>query len=255
MHTAWHANIRLRLLCLITFTLSALLPAAFLAVWIIRSQAENALQNTSNKQIALARTFALALDRYAEDRRAIFQQWADAFFQGNSNLASLDLAEKSGFLYLIVIEPDNSVRNTDPPGRPAPIPDSVRTLLVAHAGRTTAFTPAVIDSRGLPTIFITEKGPNGRIVAGALNTEPLRSMRKAVSFGTHGYAIIVDQAGKILAHPAQRLGGCDETVCRDRSRSKGDCRQNGRGAVLRTGTRRTSVGRISRTRARAAGAF
>ena len=98
----WQPKIRLRFLFLATFVLAALLPAALLAIWVINGTTERELDSTANKQIALARTFALSLDRYAADRLLIFDQYADAYVRNSANQPGLSLAAKSDFLYFVL---------------------------------------------------------------------------------------------------------------------------------------------------------
>ena len=239
-------TIRLRVLFLLTFALSALLPAAFLAVWTIGSQVERELENTQHKQIALAKTFALALDRYAEDRLSIFQQCAQAYFNDNISSTGLTIARKYGFLYFITISETNNsriipldsqseinkrlrfydplygvssahvvFRSTDT-GRGAAIqrfggsaismndpevPEPVLQAIADFAQDTAHFMPVIKDHRGKPTIFIVQRGVDGSIIAGALDAAPIASLQKAIGFGIHGHAVVVDQVGKVLGHP------------------------------------------------------
>lgn len=239
-------TIRLRALFLLTFALSALLPAAFLAVWTINSQVEHELQNTKKKQVALAVTFALALDRYSEDRLSIFQECAEIYFSDSITSAGLAIAQKYGFLYFVTIDKHGAskvihLRDTneinkqlkfyDPlygissahgiyrsvsAGNDATIPrfdrrsidmndpvppEPVHQAIAAFAQDTARFMPVITDYRDEPTIFIVQRGIDGRIIAGALATSPIADLQKAIGFGIHGHAVVVDQVGKILGHP------------------------------------------------------
>jgi signal transduction histidine kinase len=241
-----YRTIRLRALFLLTFALCALLPAAFLAVWTIGSQVEHELENTQNKQIALAKTFALALDRYAKDRLSIFQECADAYFHDNISSTGLTIAQKYGFVYFVTISKNNtskvirlyvdteinkrlkfydplygissahgvfnsSYTGSDPimqsfGGAPLgmeepALPAQVEQAIIAFAGDAARFMPVVVDYRGRPTVFIVQRGEDGRIIAGALDASPIADLQQAIGFGIHGHAVVVDQEGKVLGHP------------------------------------------------------
>ena len=246
MPKAEYKTVRLRTLFLLTFAFSALLPAAFLAVWTIGSHIEHELENTKRKQIALAKTFALALDRYAEDRMSIFQQCAAAYFDNSMSSTGLTIAQKYGFLYFVTVsnskaskvinlfddgETNKSLKFYDTlygvssahgvfrsayPGEApimqgfdgAPIstnepvlPMPVQQAIIAYSGDTARFMPVIADYRGKPTIFIVQRGEDGRILAGALDAAAIADLQKAVGFGIHGHAVVVDQVGKVLGHP------------------------------------------------------
>ena len=238
-------GLRIRTLFILTFVASALLPAAFLAFWVINSQTNREIETTRHKQIALARTLALALDHFAGDRMTVFRQCADAYFNHSMSEAGILMAQKSNFLYFVALENDggrivpfsgsskNAARirfnekiygysketrvfdirrpqdinaGSGAPGvnfRTTPRPASLEleSFLRSHATVTAQFLPVTLDHNGKPVIFVVQRGADGRIIAGALDTAPIATMQTQVSFGVHGHAVVVDQMGNTLGHP------------------------------------------------------
>lgn len=197
----WQPKIRLRFLFLATFVLAALLPAALLAIWVINGTTERELDSTANKQIALARTFALSLDRYAADRLLIFDQYADAYVRNSANQPGLSLAAKSDFLYFVFLYPEGMVAIDSVNGNESRLTDQIKSTLMQNAEDQSSFLPVMLDGKQTPTIFVARRYPDGKVVAGALTTNAISEMSKTVSFGVHGHAVIVDQAGSVIGHP------------------------------------------------------
>jgi hypothetical protein len=197
----WQPKIRLRFLFLLTFMLAAVLPAAFLAIWVIDRTTTAELESTARKQIALANTFALSLDRYVEGRILIFEQCANAYMSGTTSSSGLVLGEKLDFLYFSVLYPDGTVKTDrlgDDQNRLTP---EIEETLRQRAHLKTSLLPVMLDTQQTPTIFVVRRHTNGTIVAGAMTTTAISEMQETVSFGMHGHAVIVDQTRRALGHP------------------------------------------------------
>ena len=194
-------NIRLRFLFLASFGLVALLPVAFLAIWVISRTAQHEVDNSASKQVSLATTFAMALDRYAVDRMLIFDQCAKAFVNSFSNPAAFELAAKSDFQYFAVIPPNAAAQTFSTTRQSITIPADNVDYLRQNAKPYATILPLVPGLEKQPTLFIARMDQDGTIIAGALGTSAIRQMQTAVSFGVHGHAVVVDQAGTVIGHP------------------------------------------------------
>ncbi|MFT5489418.1 MAG: PAS domain S-box-containing protein, partial [Alphaproteobacteria bacterium] len=63
------------------------------------------------------------------------------------------------------------------------------------------FFPVRLDTRGRPTIYLAKVLPNGDIAIGVLSTDFIRNLQQSIAFGEGGHAAIVDETGRVLAHP------------------------------------------------------
>ncbi len=200
---AWRTRLRLRYLFLATFTLVTVLPAIALTVWVSMQALTREKQLTGEKQQHLAQIVAFGLDRYANDVRAAFEHMATLNSQTLDNFAIFRFARNLRFRYIALFDKDGGVRNfTDfeYSGSRRLDPRTLATV-AAHATTETAFLPVMSDGSGEPTIFIAKAKPDGTVLAAALSNEHIRAAQRAVTFGVHGHAVIVDQLGQIIAHP------------------------------------------------------
>ncbi len=197
----WKPKIRLRFLFMLTFVLAALLPAAFLAVWVFNRTTEHEFANTAAKQIALARTFAMSLDRYAADRLLIFEQCAESYLQGAITNSEQALARKSDFVLFAALHTDSAGWTSVSSGNETALTQQMISAIARDARSQTAFLPVMLDGQGKPILLMAKRFPNGDILAGGLSAHAISSMQKTVSFGVHGHAVIVDQFGHALGHP------------------------------------------------------
>jgi diguanylate cyclase (GGDEF)-like protein/PAS domain S-box-containing protein len=65
------------------------------------------------------------------------------------------------------------------------------------------FAPVMGGANGDPLIFIGEKLDRDLYALGAVSTDYLVELQGSITFGRKGHAAIVDQTGKILAHPRE----------------------------------------------------
>ena len=210
------SQLRLRYLFLVTFTLVAVLPAVTLTAWVVDHALTQERQSSGAKQQHLAGVVAFGLDRYANDVRAAFEHMASLDYGTFDKRATMRLARNLGFRYALLIGPDGGqIEFTDfehgPEGR---TDEELRARIVETAVQSPRFLPVITDGAGQPTVFITEAYQDGTVIAAALSTGHIRATQRAVSFGTHGHAVIVDQLGKVIAHPNAEL----ETSVRSLSR-------------------------------------
>jgi signal transduction histidine kinase len=199
----WRPKLRLRYLFLATFTLVAVLPAVALTLWVSMQALHREKISTGSKQHHLAQLIALGLDRYTRDVRATFEHMASLDFGARDSEAVFRLAQNLRFRYLALITKDLTISEfTDfeygPSGRLDP---STIQFIAQHATQSPELLPVVRDGLGEPTIFVVESYADGSILAAALALEHVQAIQKAITFGTHGHGVIVDQLGQIIAHP------------------------------------------------------
>ncbi len=200
---AWRPRLRLRYLFLATFTLVAVLPAATLTLWVSMQALTREKASTGAKQQHLAQVVALGLDRYARDICATFEHMASLDFGERDSQAVFRLAQNLRFRYIALISDGSTIQEfTDfEYGQPGRLTPETVAFINEHATQSPDILPIIRDGSGEPTIFVVEAYPDGSTLAAALSIEHIQAIRKAIEFGIHGHGVIVDQTGRVIAHP------------------------------------------------------
>ena len=73
--------------------------------------------------------------------------------------------------------------------------------LAANARGQIALSNLYHDPAGRPVFYLVRQLPAGRLGVGVVATSYLVSLQQAIAFGDHGYALIVDGKGQVIAHP------------------------------------------------------
>ncbi len=199
---------RLRTMLFIGFTLIAIIPVGLLAAWQQQSAFEKELAEVSERHLLIARNLSQALDRYSQDAEAVFELAALEMTDPNGPSSGIGtLLGSMGFRHACVIGPDGRIEASAggaevgvPIGTDIPNFADIRAMAPAEV-LATGFTGVMPDRKGTPTLYILKKLPGGRLALGTLGTGFIAEVQKAISFGKRGHSAIVDQFGRVIAHP------------------------------------------------------
>ena len=196
---------KLRWLILIAFIGVTLIPVAFLGIWPHSKSLQNEVDRVSDQHVLLARHLKLAMERYHRDAVSVFDLLVSNALSGQSLEGANRLMENLNFGHICLanVSDGRMVHSLGPNSAPCPaaIPQKRLALFmsIAKEGQTN-LTGVLPNPEGNPTIYLLQR--RGDLVAvGALNTNYLRGLGKAVAFGQRGHAAIVDQHGHVIAHP------------------------------------------------------
>ncbi|MCZ6510585.1 MAG: sensor histidine kinase [Alphaproteobacteria bacterium] len=196
---------KLRWLILIAFVGVTLTPVAFLGIWPHSKALQNEVDRVSDQHVLLARHLKLAMERYHRDAVSVFELLVSSALSGQSLDGAVRLMDNLNFGHICVanVSDGRTVHSIGPNSAPCPaaIPQKRLALFVSIAKEgQTGLTGVLPNPAGNPTIYLLQR--RGDLVAvGALNTNYLRELGKAVAFGKRGHAAIVDQNGLVIAHP------------------------------------------------------
>jgi hypothetical protein len=201
------SRLSLRHVLPILFFLLAAIPAGAIGVIISQSAWKHELRNVHDQHLQLARHIAGALERYAVDAAAAF---ALAVSNLERNQPVTDLAvllDRLHFKHVCLVDATGQVKRliaSDPTLQLQRLPQSLLDLLSAKGTdiiSQPAFRAVRLDGRRDPTIFLTAPLDGQLFAVGALGTDYFVALQRAIRLGTTGHAAIVDQHGRILAHP------------------------------------------------------
>lgn len=203
------------------FLVVALLLAV-LGVQLYRAAWADAWREVHDKHRVLAINLAKPVSGYVQDRRYTVASIA-ASLSGDSAPGERLAAAPGGLLNafqrgvdgirsLTLLDPRGRLLHTSwpealtPAGRRALADSSVFYSVVASGGDYLGGI-AASPYDGEPSVMLgwPVRDPGGRLSAvllGELSMAPVEAMRRAVRFGEGGHALVVDQFGRLVAHPS-----------------------------------------------------
>lgn len=200
-------KLNLRVFLTVAFTLTATVPVIYLALWVERTAFETELEAVREKHLLLAKNITAALERYAADTRSTFN-YLVSLGQTIGGPYPEDvriLARKFSIECLAFVTFSASGRTVQalltPLDEGAAFPDAMFGLLGSAEENVTSFSPVMPDGTGEPKLFIYRRIDESRVAIAAIATTYFSRLQRAITFGRKGHAAIVDQAGRIIAHP------------------------------------------------------
>lgn len=180
------------------------LPLSVFWLWPHSSALQNQIDEVRDRHLLIARNLGAALQRYHRDASATFDFAADSLLAGAKTPISGALMDNLRFRSICLIEEGTGriVAGSTTYGEctgavPADRMSFFRTIA---AEGSTAIT-GVHAARGGEPIMCFVRRSGSHMVIGILDTAYFVELAKSISFGIRGHAVIVDQEGKVLAHP------------------------------------------------------
>ncbi|ANK81918.1 MAG: hypothetical protein TEF_14780 [Rhizobiales bacterium NRL2] len=197
----------LRSMLLVAFFLVAVIPVGLLAFWTQRSAYEKELDEVSERHLLLAKNLSHALDRYARDVEAVFQLSIAAMDGGTTIDGGVArLLVEMGFEHDCIVDetgrPISIILNIeDREGYYTPAEMSELQAAAKAADGDVVFTGVRANWAGQPKLVVVRQLDDGRTALGVLGMNYLLRLQKEIAFGERGHSAIVDQFGRVLAHP------------------------------------------------------
>ena len=199
----------LRTILLVSFTLISAIPVFILAGWVQQTALQNEYDAVYEKHLIIAKNLTGSLNRYVSDLKSGIRIAGTSAENGRKPtevhrfLSELDvsqvwvLKDSTTELYMDFSGKDNFSN----------FPTSVNQYFnenksVIEADVSGVYVSGVMaGSQGKPVFAAFRKLENGSYLVGILKTDYVVAVQQAISFGKLGHAAIVDQHGKVLAHP------------------------------------------------------
>ena len=185
------------------FALVAIIPIALLGIWIEETALQKEFDAVEEKHLLLAENITAALERYSADTRAALEMFADVPQSAETQKRLATFAEALGFRHFCIVDADGAVLHDFMPAdeNQTSIDAALIGEVLQQAGPEVTFLPVKADAAGRPTILLTRATDDGGAAVGALSTDYIVHLGEMIDFGNKGHAAIVDQAGRVLAHP------------------------------------------------------
>jgi signal transduction histidine kinase len=193
-----------RALVLVT-VLTVAVPMMLFWAWPHSRALQNEVDHVREKHLVLARNLGAALDRYSRDLVSTFDYLADGMLAGRPIVAPDQLLRSLKIRHLCLVDIPSGKILSSLGGLASPasgtLSKEVVARLVATAAERGSLPSHVMPSAdGAPALFLV-RTKGDRLVLANADTSYFRELAGAVSFGIKGHAAIVDQTGRVLAHP------------------------------------------------------
>jgi signal transduction histidine kinase/CheY-like chemotaxis protein/HPt (histidine-containing phosphotransfer) domain-containing protein len=196
---------RLRNLLFLTLSGVAVLPVLALAGWVYVRAHDREIQIVDDTHLLLARNLGAALERYSRDVMSAFELGSETLLAGAESGPMRKMMGDLNLIHLCLARVDDgrivrSITSSDD-ACPAAVPeDRLRIFLDIARPDRASFSGVMARPTGAPTLYVLRI--YGDLLAiGALSTRYIVERGKAIAFGEQGHAAIVDQTGRVLAHP------------------------------------------------------
>ncbi len=198
----------LRVFLTVAFTLIATVPVIYLALWVERTALENEISAVREKHLLVAKNITSALERYAADLESTFNYLVAVYAAPGRPAtapAELLLAGKFGIECLAVAtfgEGGRTERTLLMAVEGAErLPPGLFDFLRSAGASGTRFTPVMAGMSGKPLLFIYRRLSPDTVAVAAIDPGYFIRLQEAIAFGLKGHAAIVDQTGRVIAHP------------------------------------------------------
>ena len=196
---------RLRHLLFLTLSGVAVLPVLALSGWVYLRAHDREIQIVDDTHLLLARNLGGALERYARDVISVFDLAAETALSGGPTGKVAKLMQDLNLLHLCLVSADTgsvarSLVSSEYPCPETYAPDRMRVFLEVARADGATFSGVMARQNGAPTLYLLRRYGD-QLAVGAVSTRYIVERGKAIAFGEKGHAAIVDQTGRVLAHP------------------------------------------------------
>ena len=197
---------KLRYLLLLIFGLVTAVPLALFWAWPHSQSLIREMDDVRDRNLLIAKTIAISLGHYHADIVAAFRLIrANLAVHGQVEGAE-DLLQDLNFRNICIFDPESRrlrLRVDSFDNRcPESLTQAERTafLSLTGEGQEGSLSPVMAGPDGAPTLYIAAE-TGGLLAVGALYPDFFIELGKSVTFGRNGHAVLVDQTGRVLAHP------------------------------------------------------
>ena len=198
-------NFGLRPILTALFMAVAAVPVLLLGLWVEISAYQRELGEVRERHLLIARNLTLALERYVTDAGAVLTMFGSMVEQDIAFDGLPELGRKLGFVYFCTLQRGGPATDhvvMDTARTVALTADQVALVWDLASEPGVRFSGVMPDVDGIPTIFVVQAIEGDRLVMGALEMNYVREMQESIVFGERGHSAIVDQFGRVIAHPS-----------------------------------------------------
>ena len=196
---------KLRTFIFIVLLFVALVPTLLFEAIPYSGAYKKEVADVTERHLLLAKNIGLALERYNVDVRETFKTLVSNMILGKEITNTSKLLSGLNFTHICISSTTDSKVIYRLNEEVAPCPERIpaerqQYFLSIAKSETATFSPVLPGPNGQPMLYLVWL-VDDKLAVGAVATDYIVGLGKSISFGTRGHAAIVDQTGKIIAHP------------------------------------------------------
>jgi len=201
---------KLRTLIFVALILVSVLPVGILAYWQYQTANDNVFSVVENQHKVIAKNLAIALERYAADLRSTFRLTSENLHHAHQVEGLQQHLSELYFEHICSIDLDGNIQRYQcamscPQDLQFPKSVLVAITDTLRAARSNPgeiyFSPITYNPGGQPAIYLVSRMADDYIAIGEVQPDYIIDLQRGVAFGEKGHAAIVDQVGRVIAHP------------------------------------------------------
>lgn len=164
------------------------------------------VEAVEERHLLIAKNLAMTLEQYHDDLVSTFAAFAPDIILDRADEAEA-LFKDLHFRHVCVADAETGRVVTDfiTEGQPCPeqVPPARFAMFQAMAeGPRVSISGVQVPAGEAPRIYLVKRETD-HLVIGAIHTTFFREVQTRINFGDRGHAVVVDAAGRVLAHPRQ----------------------------------------------------
>ncbi|VAW71698.1 hypothetical protein MNBD_GAMMA12-22 [hydrothermal vent metagenome] len=204
-----HSKFTLRTLLFISFVFISTIPVIILSLWVYDSALKKEYTAVHEKHLIIAKNLTNSLSRYIVDLKTGLRIVS---FDKQNNPPSKSLLQFFNTLHVKQIWfMNNNLKNKAwlhaTTQNKAQIPDYLKQYLTKNKDKinlnnSQSHISGILGNDTSAKLFcVVRRLDRDTLLVATVGTEYILKIQKAISFGKRGHAAIVDQSGRVLAHP------------------------------------------------------
>ena len=192
----------IRVFVFIAILVVSIAPMAAILLQAQKTAFEREIQQVDHAHLVIADNLASTLERYAQDITSAFNFLVEA--RGTISPDAWEVKKMTdhyGFRFIALANKEGRISAISA-GDITPTPSQA---LLQELRREVVQGKTVLSGvkllQGTPYLFAIRSLQGGKIAFGAFDTKYLQRVQKAIAFGEKGHSMIVDNNGRVLAHP------------------------------------------------------
>ena len=207
-------NFTLRKLLLVSFILISIIPVLLLASWVQHTALEKEFEAVYEKHLIIAKNLTGAIERYVDDAKSAFRVVISE--ETNHGIHSFEvnkLLEKLNFQRIWLYKENKAqplFRNYEDKLEGFTVPEDVLEFIKNNKASANVVDGKILISGVMnnadnnPTIVMMLSVGRDEYAIATLSPSYILKVQSAIVFGERGHAAIVDQFGRVMAHPVKK---------------------------------------------------
>ncbi|MCA8879756.1 MAG: EAL domain-containing protein [Rhodobacteraceae bacterium] len=198
-------SIRVRTALIVAFLVASGAPLVIFWLWPHSAALEREVEEANERHLLLALNAADDIAEYHKTLTEAFRTMVPLLADGSDTGFAAPLLRRLHFRHLCLVDPVTGEVLRAVPVETDKLPKVVPPAMLADLRALAALpegstSPVRIGGDGEPEMFMAHM-ENGKIALASIGTRYFRELASRIAFGKKGHAAIVDQTGRVIAHP------------------------------------------------------